>query len=231
MINIHISKRKNIRFISVVILVCLFVLNLLVLHTTIIGYAFGINPEEHDWPPIDLSPPYYRRIPVRDGTELASIVYFNQDFDINQKAPTILIRTPYDASKDQIGNNAMRFVNNYNFFVVTQDMRGRFLSGGVDSLFGDDWQDGYDTIQWLKNNSAYGYNDVWWWNGLVGSSGGSALCINQYCYAGEDIPELVAQALSVGTPEQYDHFFFQGGQFRYNMVMRWSISQGAQSHQ
>ena len=101
-------------------------------------------------------------------------------------------------------------------------MRGRFHSTGTDQLFGSDYYDGYYTIQWLKSN---GYADVWWFNGKVGSWGASAVGINQYCYAGQNVPELRAQYISVASPMQYDHIYFQGGQFSYNMIMSWSSGQ------
>ncbi len=40
----------------------------------------------------------------------------------------------------------------------------------------------------------------------------SALGINQYCYAGKNLPNLVAQYIEVAAPDQYDQIFFQGGE-------------------
>jgi predicted acyl esterase len=109
-----------------------------------------------------------------------------------------MVRTPYDISTSLMDLTAWNFVNNYpGSYVVTQDMRGRFHSSGVDMLFGSDWQDGYDTYLYLKNDPTLN----WMWNGKLSSYGASAVCINQYCYAGEDYTKLVAQYfLSVGSP-------------------------------
>ncbi|GAG87167.1 unnamed protein product, partial [marine sediment metagenome] len=46
--------------------------------------------------------------------------------------------------------------------------------------------------------------------GRIASSGPSALCLNQYYYAGMAPEGLVAQQLWFGTPEMYDHAIYQG---------------------
>jgi len=159
---------------------------------------------------------------MRDGTGLATRSY---RYYQNHRLPALLIRTPYDINT--LSELARNQAQNFDLCVITQDMRGRFQSGGTDTVFWDDWRDGCDTISWIKCEDPGDNN---WWNGLVGSWGPSALAINQYTYAGEDIPELVAQYLSFGTPEQYDHMFFQGGQLRYNLLVLWSEAQGDETY-
>ncbi|GAB4315203.1 MAG: hypothetical protein Kow0069_16940 [Promethearchaeota archaeon] len=190
------------------------------------GLVSATDPDAEGWPFDDLIPPYSKYLKTDDGVDLATLVYENGAFDINERAPTLLIRSPYDISGQASDLTAWHYATTYPFFVVTQDMRGRYHSGGVDTLFGTDWHDGWKTIWYLKNDPNF-----WWWNGKIGSWGSSALCINQYTYAGENVPELRAQYLGVGSPEQYDHVFFQGGAFRYNMIMQWSDNQGYASHQ
>lgn len=185
------------------------------------------DPDAEDWPTNgDYVPPYGGYLKTRDGVDLATLIYSNDFFWDSTPGPIIMMRSPYDISGDSSDLTAWNYVNTYpGSYVVTQDMRGRYHSDGVDRLFGDDWQDGYDTYLYLKNDPTFN----WMWDGKLASWGASALCINQYCYAGEDIPELRAQYLSVGSPEQYDHIFYQGGQFRYNMIKQWSQSQGSSS--
>ncbi len=182
------------------------------------------DPNAEGWPLSDLFSPYAKKVSMYDGKKLATIVYDPQPvFDINRRGPTILIRSPYNIAGDASDYTVWMMQQKFpGAFFVTQDMRGRFNSEGTDELFGTDYADGFMTIQWLKSN---GYSDVWWYNGLIGSWGGSALGINQYTYAGMNVPELRAQYISVASPMQYDHIFFQGGQFRYNMIMSWSTGQ------
>ncbi|MFX0099219.1 MAG: CocE/NonD family hydrolase, partial [Candidatus Hodarchaeota archaeon] len=199
-----------------------------------ISKVSATDPNAEGWPIADLIPPYAKFLQMRDDVKLATLAYENGIFDIGERGPTLLIRSPYDISGSASDLVAFNFLSRFpSLFVVTQDMRGRYNSEGVDTVFGDDWQDGYDTLQWIKSNTTHDsrYTDVWWNNGKIGSWGASALCINQYTYAGEGDTNLVMQYLSVGSPEQYDHIFFQGGQFRYNMIMSWTDAQGAQTHQ
>jgi putative CocE/NonD family hydrolase len=189
-------------------------------------YIAATDPNAEGWPLNDYLSPYAKKIPMYDGKKLATIVYDPQPvFDINRRGPTLLIRSPYNIAGDSSDYTALAMQQKFpGAFIVTQDLRGRFNSEGTDTLFGNDYLDGYNTIQWLKSN---GYSDVWWYNGLIGSWGASALGINQYTYAGMNVPELRAQYISVASPMQYDHIFFQGGQFRYNMIMSWSTSQNS----
>ena len=186
--------------------------------------VIATDPNAEGWPLSDMISPYAKKVPMADGKKLATIVYDPEPiFDINRRGPTILIRSPYNIAGDSSDLTVWSLQSKYpGAFFVTQDMRGRYNSEGTDDLFGTDYADGFMTIQWLKSN---GYSDVWWYNGLIGSWGASALGINQYTYAGMNVPELRAQYISVASPMQYDHIFFQGGQFRYNMIMSWSTGQ------
>ncbi|MBD3351529.1 MAG: CocE/NonD family hydrolase [Candidatus Lokiarchaeota archaeon] len=186
--------------------------------------TYATDPDGEDWPINgDYVPPYGGNLKMRDNTDLATLVYHNKFFWESTPGPIIMMRSPYDISGDSSDLMAWSYCNNYpGAYVLTQDMRGRFHSNGQDQLFGTDWQDGYDTYIYLKNDPVLN----WMWGGKLASWGASALAINQYCYAGENIPELVAQHMTCGSPEQYDHIFYQGGQFRYNMIKKWSQGQG-----
>ncbi|MBY8990446.1 MAG: CocE/NonD family hydrolase [Candidatus Lokiarchaeota archaeon] len=149
-------------------------------------------------------------IEMRDGVKLATDVYIAPgSFGIPK--PVILIRTPY-------GKNGMdtyrTFYSTQDYHLVIQDLRGTHDSEGGDSflLFVKSYQDGVDTINWILDRS--------WCNGKIASAGPSALCINQYFYAGMNPEGLVAQQLWFGTPELYDHAIYQGS-YHKSSVETW----------
>ena len=89
-------------------------------------------------------------VPMRDGTRLATDLYFPAV--AGQRAtgpfPTILERTPYDkasASNVQTGQYFAR----RGYVCAIQDVRGRFGSEGEWYPFAKEAPDGYDTVEWL----------------------------------------------------------------------------------
>jgi len=179
--------------------------------------------EDQGWPPEDTDSPYGMMVEMEDGTRLATLVFLEVPYNDSLTGPTLLTRSPYNVSGSWMTNGAASLMSSYDVTVVAQDMRGRSASEGLDTAFGDDWQDGRDTLEWL------GSEEAWWSNGKVGTYGKSASAITQYSMAGEGVDGLHAQVISLGTPEQYDHFFFPGGQFRYNTVRFWATRQGSET--
>ncbi len=59
-----------------------------------------------------------------------------------------------------------------------------------------------------------------WCNKKIASAGVSALCLNQYYYAGMGPEGLLAQQLWFGTPEMFDHAIFQGS-YHKSSVETW----------
>jgi predicted acyl esterase len=148
------------------------------------------------------------RVPMRDGVELATDVYR----PIFRSSPhgTILLKTPYDKDALQIVGLIGIL---YGWPTVIQDMRGRFASGGIDTVFKNESTDGADTLAWIANQS--------WSNGKIATIGPSALGITQYCMAAANPPNLACQYVLVASPNLYKHAVFQGGEFRKNLVERW----------
>jgi len=149
-------------------------------------------------------------VEMRDGVSLATDVYIAPgSFDTPK--PVILIRTPY-------GKNGMdtyrTFYSTQDYHLVIQDLRGTHDSEGGTNflLFTKSYLDGVDTVNWLTEQS--------WCNGKIASSGPSALCLNQYYYAGMDPEGLVAQQLWFGTPEMFDHAIYQGS-YHKSSVEKW----------
>ena len=139
-------------------------------------------------------------ITTTDGMQLASYVY--KPRVLSQPLPVMLIRTPYN--QDHLIRTAHNWASQ-GFIVVTQDMRGTFLSGGEFHAFMDEFMDGNDTINWIMAQP--------WCNGKIGSLGMSAGAVNQYLFAGANPKGLLAQKLDMGTGDIYD-LFFTGGVYR-----------------
>ena len=150
-----------------------------------------------------------------DGTPLATDVYFPF---FGSTWPVVLARTPY--GKDGVRETCEAFTA-LGYACVAQDTRGRFDSGGEDTVFRDDGPDGHATLDWLADQS--------WCDGRVGTFGGSALGITQYQMAPGAPPILQAQVVAVATADQYHHAMLQGGALRDALVRNWLDGQGSLS--
>ncbi len=151
-------------------------------------------------------------IPMRDSIKLATDVYYAPG-SFGAPRPVILIRTPYGKS-GWANDLYLPIYLLQDYHIVIQDLRGTHKSEGGESflLFVNSYKDGVDTIDWILNQS--------WSNGKVASAGVSALCLNQYYYAGMGPDGLLAQQLWFGTPELFDHAIFQGS-YHKSSVETW----------
>ena len=151
-------------------------------------------------------------VQMDDGIHLATDVYYAPGSFGNPR-PVILIRTPYDKS-GWADDLYLQFYLLQNYHVVIQDLRGTYASEGGNNflLFTKSYLDGVDTIEWILNQE--------WSNGKIASVGVSALCLNQYFYAGMGPQGLKAQSLWFGTPELFDHAIFQGS-YHKSSVETW----------
>ncbi len=109
-----------------------------------------------------------KMIPMRDGIKLFTSIYIPRD--ISSPHPIIMHRTPYSCrpyGSDDYAQYYNGYYRNYlrsNYIIVTQDVRGKFMSEGdyVDirpiltdrksNRDTDDATDTYDTVDWLVNN-------------------------------------------------------------------------------
>jgi putative CocE/NonD family hydrolase len=109
-----------------------------------------------------------RMVPMRDGVKLFTSIYIPKD--TTETHPFLLTRTPY-SSAPYGEKNFRAFWNSYqrlylreNYIIVTQDVRGRFMSEGEfedirpfnpnkkTSQDIDEASDTYDAIDWLVKN-------------------------------------------------------------------------------
>jgi len=155
-------------------------------------------------------------VPMRDGARLATDVYLPPKGE--GPWPVLLIRTPYGRRED---TSLLGYT--YDYAIAIQDVRGRYSSEGESyPFYNDGWgenQDGYDTLEWILNQS--------WCNGKIGTFGGSASGILQHLLAGTTPPGLTCQFILVAATDLYSQLVFQGGVFRHSLVTFWLESQDA----
>lgn len=129
-----------------------------------------------------------RMVRMRDGIHLASDVYLPTDAGRSADAEpgdTILIRLPYDKAG---AYTFIPLVAEYfmaaGYRVVAQDVRGKFRSEGETLLFVNEVADGYDTIEWITQQS--------WSNGRVAMWGDSYYGYTQWAAVSSQHPALKA---------------------------------------
>jgi len=152
-------------------------------------------------------------VEMRDGIHLATDVYLSEN-EIDPHG-CVLVRTPYNKRDSNLGDFA-----DAGWPSIVQDMRGRYASEGVDTIFRNAHTDGPDTLEWIKSQP--------WCNGKIATFGGSALGINQYYMAGANPSGLKCQYIQVATPNLHHHGMYQGGEFRYSMITLWLEGQQSQ---
>jgi hypothetical protein len=158
-------------------------------------------------------------IPMRDGIKLFTSIYIPKD--VNTKHPFLMTRTPYSCAPYgpdkfiQIWHSYKMKYAKENFILVTQDVRGRFMSEGefVDvrpfnkNKKGneiDEASDTYDGIDWLVKNIKNN-------NGKVGVSGTSYPGFYSTQAALSNHPALVAV-----SPQAPVTDWFMGDDFHHN---------------
>jgi uncharacterized protein len=120
-------------------------------------------------------------VPARDGVTLATDVYLpaSNGAVVSEKVPAILERTPYN--KDG-GSGTGNFFASHGYAYVTQDVRGRYKSGGHWRPIADDPNDGADTAKWIGTQT--------WSNGAIGTVGTSYAGATQHALAIANAPQL-----------------------------------------
>lgn len=164
------------------------------------------------------------RIPMPDGVTLAANLYRPRSHD--RPLGTILIRLPYDKDTYAEALTSAEFFAARGFAVLTQDVRGKFKSGGVYTPLQGDDVDGAATLDWITRQP--------WSNGKVGTFGCSALGETQIVLAAARHPAhaaAIAQADggALGVVEgRLDPFgWFEGGIFNLASGFGWFLDHGA----
>ncbi|MEX2470071.1 MAG: CocE/NonD family hydrolase [Pseudohongiellaceae bacterium] len=151
-------------------------------------------------------------MPMRDGVHLATNVYLP---DGDGPWPVVLTRTPYNKNG---ADRSASIYNEHGYALVSQDVRGRYASEGVDQPFEVDMPDGYDTVEWIAAQS--------WSNGKIGIFGTSAPGITSNLAAAAAPPHLVAAYVTVAPDSLFYRSRFVGGVFKESHSGGWLRGQG-----
>ena len=134
-------------------------------------------------------------IPLRDGINLATDIYFpaRHGKQIEAPCPVLLTRTPYD--KNGLEKHGMYYARR-GYIAAMQDVRGRYASEGTFYAFKNEAPDGYDTVEWLAAQP--------WSTGRIGTLGESYTAAVQNTLACMNPPHLAAMIPAYG-PWSYYH--------------------------
>jgi len=150
---------------------------------------------------------------MRDGVILRANVYRP---DAEGRFPVLLPRTPYN--KDGAGDfpqlSAAR-----GYAVVVQDTRGRWASDGDHYPLRDEFNDGYDTVQWAAAQP--------WSSGSVGMWGGSYVGWTQWAAAATQPPALKTIFPLYTFTDPYGDLYYPGGALSLGVIVSWMLGAGA----
>lgn len=171
-------------------------------------------------------------VPMRDGTRLNTFVFLPPTGDGG--FPVILQRTPYgittppghditDPARGWLPDPAAPLRGSilrgwqeivaHGYVAVYQDCRGRHGSEGEDHVYGDDADDGYDTLDWIAGEP--------WSNGDVGLSGSSAGATTALAAASRCHPSVRAFFTQVGGSSIYDDVVYEGQSIEMERLWLW----------
>jgi uncharacterized protein len=153
---------------------------------------------------------------MRDGTILRADVYRPRT---SRPMPVILLRTQY--GKSNANPSEKSWFASHCYVVVVQDVRGQGTSEGTFTEFGNDQNDGYDSVEWA---AALPGSD-----GKVGMFGSSYGGTTQWLAAVTTPPHLVTVVPVNTASDYYDGWNYEGGEFRLAFVLPWAISTIAKS--
>ena len=121
-------------------------------------------------------------VPMRDGCRLATDVYLPAR---PGRLPAVLVRLPYDkCGRYTFMPRCAPFFTERGYVFVVQDVRGKFRSEGETMPFAHEVDDGYDTLEWIVNQS--------WSNGRVGMFGDSYYGYTQWAAVASGHTALMA---------------------------------------
>lgn len=147
-----------------------------------------------------------------DGVRLSAEVYLP---DAGGRWPTLLIRAPL--SRLPLHERFVALLGHHfaarGYAVVVQGTRGRFNSGGRYYPLMTDRQDGLETLRWLARQP--------WWDGRVGTFGGSAFGYSQWAIADQGAAGLAALLVQIASTDHHA-FFWPGGAFSLQSALYWA---------
>ena len=156
-----------------------------------------------------------RNVPatMRDGTVLYADVYRPA---ADGRYPVLLERIPYSKAYLPFAAYCLDPLTaaHTGYVVIVQDVRGRFQSeGGPFYLYRDEFNDGYDTVEWA---ASLPYSD-----GNVGMFGASYMGMTQWQAAVMQPPHLKAIFPCTSSSGA---FFHRGGAVEWGLLAAWTLA-------
>jgi putative CocE/NonD family hydrolase len=148
-----------------------------------------------------------------DGVKLVADVYHPQ---VDGRTPTILVRIPFSRGfkNDLAAEVIARFWATRGYTVVIQGTRGRYKSGGAYYPLVHERADGVETLAWLARQP--------WFDGRLGTWGGSAFGYTQWAIADRSHPGPTAMIIQIASTDFYEAFY-PGGAFSLETALFWSV--------
>jgi putative CocE/NonD family hydrolase len=148
------------------------------------------------------------KVAVTDGTVLLTDVYHPVGVE---DAPTILERTPYGRTSFSSLAGPEFAARGYRY--VLQACRGTDGSGGSHSYFAEA-QDGRDAADWVADRP--------WFNGSLGTYGGSYMGFTQWALAATKPPYLKAMAVALSTSVR-SFSWYPAGSLALEVIIPWDV--------
>jgi putative CocE/NonD family hydrolase len=149
------------------------------------------------------------RIPMRDGVTTSVDIYRP---DAEGRFPAVLVRSPY--SNNTEANVAQsRWFAERGYVYLYEDVRGKYDSAGDFYPFRHEPDDGFDVDEWIGRQP--------WFNGKLGTRGGSYTGFTQWGQAIRGSKYLTAMAPQVTTPDIYGNWFYIDGALNYAFALSW----------
>ena len=167
---------------------------------------------------------YDVRIPMRDDVTLSGDVFLPQGEP--GPFPTILYRTPYDnADSLRVSGHIAQaiFYVQHGYAFLAQDARGRNDSDGTFYAWVNEFNDGFDTIEWIGSQP--------WCDGNVGMAGSSYVGNVQWQAAVMGSPYLKTIVPRVMGNNHHESPHYQGGAFQLGLNATWSFMMGGRTFQ
>lgn len=157
-----------------------------------------------------MQPLLYQKVPMEDGVQLATDVYFPEG---PGPFPVVLVRTPYH----RVGQQATaRSFTERGYAFAVQDCRGKYDSEGQFTRLVDEARDGQATLDWVANER--------WCNGRIGMWGRSYLGLFQVPTASGGHEALRCIVPSIAPGSFFRHWARYDGCFAVGNLIRWALT-------
>ena len=159
---------------------------------------------------------YDVRVPMRDGVTLSADVFLPKDEP--GPFPVILYRTPYDNADTlrlTMHIDDAIFYAQRGYAYVNQDARGRNDSDGRWYAWVNEFDDGFDTVEWIGSQP--------WCDGNVGMSGSSYVGNVQWQSAVMGSRYLKTSVPRVIGNNHHEAPHYQGGAFQLALNATWTF--------